>query len=161
MIAFQKYCQIHQTKMYFFTSFLGFMTFLMFMMGVISIAKDGLIEATKDPVVMTALVDFPVSFLLLLLLHKVFNLYIKGQFFTSHTLNILQTIAKLAILFGMVIKPAIEISLLYFTSDRALSLMDYFASVDLAISIVGYVLHIGTATHKISRELEKEQELTV
>ena len=76
------------------------------------------------------------------------NLYIKGQFFTSHTLNILQTIAKLAILFGMVIKPAIEISLLYFTSDRALSLMDYFASVDLAISIVGYVLHIGTATHK-------------
>lgn len=161
MIAFQKYCQVHQTKMYFFTSFLGFMTFMMMMIGIISIAKDGLEVAATDPLVMAALVDFPTSFLLILLLHKVFNLYIKGQFFTSYTLNVLHTIAKLAILLGVVIKPAIEICLIYFINDRSLSLMDYFASVDLAIAVIGYVLHIATAAHKISRELEKEQELTV
>jgi hypothetical protein len=76
-------------------------------------------------------------------------------------LKVLQTIAKLAILLGLVVKPGIELSLLYFTSEHGFSIVNYFGSVDFAIAIVGYVLHIGTAAHKISRDLEKEQELTV
>ena len=161
MIAFQKYCQVHQTKMFFFTTFLGVMTFLLFVTGVIQIVKVGMAEVLLDPIAMAGLIDLPVSFLFVLLLHKLFNLYIQGHFFTSHTLRVLQTIAKLAIFFGMVLKPAVELSLLYFYSENELSLMNYFGSIDLAIAVIGYVLHIGTAAHKISRDIEKEQELTV
>ena len=161
MIAFQKYCQVHQIKMLFFTSFLGLITFCMFIIGMITIIKEGLAEAAKDPIAMAGLVDLPASFLLILLLHKIFNLYIQGHFFTTHTLKVLQTIAKLSVLLGIVVKPGIELSLLYFTSEHSLSIVNYFGCVDFAIAIVGYVLHIGTAAHKISRDLEKEQELTV
>jgi hypothetical protein len=161
MIAFQKYCQVHQVKMLFFTMFFGMMTFFMFIIGMINVIKEGLVEAVNDPITMTGLVDFPASFLLFLLLQKIFNLYIQGYFFTSFTLNVLQTIAKLAILLGMVVKPGIELSLLYFTSKGDVSVVSYFGCVDFAIAIVGYVLHIGTAVYKISRDLEKEQELTV
>ena len=161
MLAFQKYCQVHQIKMLLFTSFLGFMTFFMFLMGMITVIKEGLAEAAKDPITMAGFVDFPASFLLILLLHKIFNLYIQGHFFTSHTLKVLQTIAKLAILLGMVVKPGIELSLLYFTTEHGLSIVNYLGCVDFPIAIVGYVLHIGTAAHKISRDIEQEQELTV
>lgn len=137
------------------------MSFFMFIMGTITIIKDGLAEAANNPIAMAGLVDFPASFLLILLLHKIFNLYIQGHFFTSYTLKVLQTIAKLAILLGMVVKPGIELSVIYFTSEHSLSIVNYFGCVDFSIAIVGYVLHIGTAAHKISRDLEKEQELTV
>ncbi len=161
MLAFQKYCQVHQIKMLLFTSFLGLMTFFMFLMSIITVIKKGLAEALNDPITMAGFVDFPASFLLILLLHKIYNLYIQGHFFTSHTLKVLQTIAKLAILLGMVLKPGIELSLLYFTTDHGLSIVNYLGYVDFPIAIVGYVLHIGTAAHKISRDIEQEQELTV
>jgi hypothetical protein len=113
----------------------------MFIMGMITVIKEGLGEALNDPITMAGFVDFPASFLLILLLHKIFNLYIQGQFFTSHTLKVLQTIAKLSILLGIVVKPGIELSLLYFTNEHDLSIVNYFGYVDFPIAIVGYVLH--------------------
>ena len=161
MIAFQKYCQVHQTKMFFLTSFLGLMTFLMFIMSMLNIIKNGVGEAIAEPLIMAGFVDFPASFLLILLLHKLFNLYIKGHFFSRHTLNVLQTTAKLAILLGLVIKPAIAVTLMHFSPEYSPSTIDYFAHINLPVTVVGYILHIGTAAHKISRELEQEHELTV
>ena len=161
MTALQKYCQLHQYKMLGFTYFLGLMTFMLLPLSIFTILDNGWVEASKDPMIMAGLVDFPTSFLLVLLLHKLFNLYIQGHFFTTHTLKLLQTIAKLAILLGLVVKPSIELSLLYLTSANVLSVLDYFNYVDFAIAIVGYALHIATAAHKISRDIEKEQELTV
>ena len=161
MIAFQKYCQVHQTKMYFLTSFLGLMTFLMFVTSCVLIIKNGMEETLLDPVAMSSLIDFPAALMLMLMLHKLFNLYIKGHFFTSHTLKVLQTVAKLAIFFGLLLKPSIELSLMYFFTDASLTLLNYFGAINLPIVVVGYVLHIGTAAHKISRDIEQEQELTV
>lgn len=161
MIAFQKYCQVHQTKMYFLTSFLGLMTFLMFVTSCLLIITNGMEETLLDPVAMSSLIDFPAALMLMLMLHKLFNLYIKGHFFTSHTLNVLQTVAKLAIFFGLLLKPSIELSLMYFFTDAPLTLLNYFGAINLPIVVVGYVLHIGTAAHKISRDIEQEQELTV
>lgn len=161
MIAFQKYLQVHQTKMLFVSTILAMMVFFHFLIGVITIAKKGMAEAITDPVAMSGLIEFPVSFLLILILHKLFNLYIKGEFFTRHTLMVLQTIAKLAIFFGLVLNPAIELSLHFFYAETKMSILHYFSSCNFPVAIVGYVLHIGTAAHKISREIEQEQELTV
>jgi hypothetical protein len=161
MVALQKYWKTRQVKMLFFTSFIGLFTFIMMFLSIITIAKDGLADAINDPVVSAGLLEFPATFMLLLLMHKVFNAFAKGQFFASSTLQTLLVCAKLAMIYGLVIKPGVMVSLMFIGSVGTPDIMLYFTYVGLSTAIVGYILHMGVSTHKISREIEEEQELVV
>lgn len=161
MIALQKYWQSRQTKMLFFTCFIAMFTFMMMFMSIIKISKSGLSASINDPVVNAGLLEFPATFIFLLLMHKIFNAFVRGQFFTPSTLQTLLVCAKLAILYGLVIKPSAMLSLLFIAGADALDIISYFSYVGFSTAIVGYILHMGVSAHKISREIEEEHELVV
>lgn len=161
MLALQKYWQTRKVRMLFFASFLGLFTFMMFMVSTITIVKQGLAEALKEPAVLAGLTEFPAAFLLLLLLHKVINAYLRGRFFSPQTLHTLLVCAKLAMLYGLVLKPGVVLSLLILSGSHKVDVMSYFSYVGFSIAIVGFILHVGVSAHKISREIEQEQELVI
>lgn len=161
MIALQKYWKTRQTKMLFFSSFIGLFTFMMMFGSIIRISKSGLSASINDPVVNAGLLEFPATFMFLLLMHKIFNAFVKGQFFAPSTLQTLLVCAKLAMLYGLVIKPGAMLSLLFIAGEGAPDIISYFSYVGFSTAIVGYILHMGVSAHKISREIEEEHELVV
>jgi len=165
MIAFQKYCEIHKSKMYFFTGFVGLFSVGFLVIAVLQIYKHGIEKVINEPnrfdMVMTGLLEFPAAFIFLLLLHKIFTLYIHGAFFQPHTMKLFQFVAKLAILYGLIVKPAFVLSFLSYGGQVDIDIVAYLTNVDFSVTVIGYILHLSTAAHKISRELEQEQELTV
>jgi hypothetical protein len=161
MIALQKYWKTRQTKMLFFSGFIALFTFMMMLVSILSINKSGLSASINDPVVNAGLLEFPATFMFLLLMHKIFNAFVKGQFFAPNTLQTLLVCAKLAMLYGLVIKPGVMLSLVFIAGENVPDIMSYFSYVGLSTAIVGYILHMGVSAHKISREIEEENELVV
>lgn len=161
MVALQKYWKSRQVNMLFFTSFIGLFTFMMVMISVLTIAKVGLAEAINTPAIQSGIFEYPATFILLLLMHKVFNAYVKGQFFAPSTLQTLLVSAKLAMMYGLVIKPGLMISLIFLAGEQQPDIMTFLTYVGFTTAIVGYILHIGVSSHKVSREIEAEQELVV
>ncbi|REL31644.1 DUF2975 domain-containing protein [Thalassotalea euphylliae] len=165
MIAFQKLCQLNQGKIMGFTIFMGIMTLMSLVGGIAIISKKGVAEFASDPVFFNLMITVPTSFIFLLLVHKIFNLYIQGEFFTANVLNVFKTIAKLAISYGLIIKPGIMIATEYLVlanqgEDFSFTTL-YLGSADFVVAVIGYCLHLAAAVTKISRELEEEQELTI
>lgn len=161
MIALQKYWKTKQTKMYMFTSFIGLMAVMLLLLSLVTIAKDGLAQALSESIVITGLLDFPATFIFLLMMHRVFAHYVEGQFFSTSSLQTLLVTAKLAIFYGLVLKPSVIIGLTFIAKTQPIEILSYFSHASFSIAVVGYVLHLGVSAHKVSREIEQEQELTV
>lgn len=165
MIAFQKLCQLNQGKIMGFTVFMGIMTLMSTVGGIAIISKKGVVEYFNDPVFFNLTITVPASFIFLLLVHKVFSLYIQGQFFTANVLNVFKTIAKLAISYGLIIKPGLMVAAQYlvFThqGENSNFIIQYLGAADFVVAVIGYALHLAASVTKISRELEEEQELTI
>ena len=161
MIAFQKYCQLHQGKIMGFTIFMGIMSFLSLFIAAVSLWKDGTQGFTDDPMNVQSLI-IPLAFLLLLLVHKIFHLYVQGHFFAPEVLKVYRAIAKIAIYIALVLKPAFFI-LLAVVNDAELDslIMLYLAHADFLLAIVAYALNLVAGVTKISRDIEQEQELTI
>lgn len=161
MIAFQKHCQNNQAKIMGFTIFMGIMTVMSVVMAIVVMVKDGSQGFVDDPMSAQALF-IPVAFAMLLLVHKVFQLYIEGFFFNPEVLVVYRGLAKIAIIFALVIKPAffMLVALLNNTDVTDLTII-YIARADFILAIVAYALNLVAGVTKLSRELEQEQELTI
>jgi len=161
MLAFQKYCQLNQNKIMGFTIFMGFMAVLCLIMAAVGFAKDGVDGFIHDPMNIQSLI-IPFAFLLLLLIHKIFHLYIQGFFFNSEVLKVYRAIAKIAITFALIIKPAffMLMSILNHEPLDDLTIL-YLAHADFLLAIVAYALNLVASVTKLSREIEQENELTI
>jgi hypothetical protein len=165
MIAFQKFCQTQQTKMN------GWMVGLIIfsLLGVVSaglmLSIKGMGAFTSLPFIANILLQGSGSIMFLLFIRKISQQYINGYFFTPLTLSLIKTLAKLAMLFGLVIEPGSHIIFDYFSNNTdivdRIGVVSYMQYVNLTLAVVGYALHLTSAVNKVSREFEAENSLTV
>lgn len=161
MIAFQKYCQLHQSKIMGFTIFIGIIAAMMLLAAGLGLAKHGLGGFSND-MFTTQMIAIPLSFLVLLMLHKIFNLYQQGHFFAPQVLQIYRAIAQLALYYALVIKPTFFTTIAYFSPEPFDSFSSlYLMHTEFLLAIVAYTLNLVAGVTKLSREIEQEQELTI
>lgn len=165
MIAFKKFCQTQQAKMnnWFYT--LIFFSSLSVFASILMVFMEGLGAFSSLPFVANILLQGSGSVMLLLFVKKITQQYINGYFFTPLTLSLIKMLAKLAILFGLVIEPGSYIIFDYFSNNpetvNEIGVVSYMQYVNLTLAIVGYALHLTSAVTKVSREFEAENNLTV
>lgn len=165
MVAFQRYCKIHKTKMLFFTSFIGFMSLICLLIIPTLVTKKGLMIIIDDAFARQAVFGFPITFIFLLFIQKIFNLYIEGNFFSQAALLTVQHLARICLLYGLVIEPGILIVIDNLYGDSPVNGVAYFSnylfSANFPLAILGYALHLVSGVNKIAREIDEEQQLTV
>lgn len=161
MIAFQKYCQLHQGRIMGFTIFMGIMSLMSLFVLALSFTKDGGFALINEPMVLQGFA-IPFGFLLLLLIHKVYHQYQQGVFFAPEVLRVYQAIAKITIYFALILKPAFFIAIdLYHQVPFEQFTLTYLSRADFVLAIVAYALNLVAGVTKLSREMEQEQELTI
>lgn len=161
MIAFQKYCKVHQGRLMGFTIFMGIAA-LVCILAIIAALYTGKYQKFADQIFSIQLIGFPLSFFILLLVHKIFKLYQQGFFFTQATLKVYRAIAQLAIYYALVIKPGYFL-VIELTKGETLNMffLTYLTAADFMLAIVAYALNLVAGITKLSRDIEQENELTI
>ena len=165
MLAFQRYCKIHKTKMLFFTSFIGLMSALCLVFIPLMVIKKGPMVLLDDPFARQVAFGFPITFIILLFIQKIFTLYIEGNFFSQQALKTIQHLARICLLFGLVIEPGILLLVSSMSSENAdyieVYISNYLFLANFPVAILGYALHLVSGVNKIARDIDEEQKLTV
>jgi len=165
MIAFQKFCQTQQRKMNGWTfALLAFAT-LGVVGSILTVVAKGPSAFASLPFLANTLLQGSASLIFLLFIRKIVNQYINGHFFTPLTMRLMRTLAKLAMLFGLVIEPGCYAVFDYLSGDpeivKGIGVVSYIQYVNVTLAIIGYALHLTSAVNKISRQFEAENSLTV
>lgn len=161
MIAFQKYCKVHQGRLMGFTLFMGAMTVVCIAVTLVGVYL-GKLHKLADLTISIQLIGVPLSFFTLLLIHKLFRLYKEGYFFSQATLKIYRTIAQLAIYYALIIKPGFVL-IVELMKEEPLNtfFITYLSAADFMLAIVAYALNLVAGITKLSRDIEQENELTI
>lgn len=165
MLAFHKFCQTQHKRMSVWIYSLLFFSTMGVIAALIMLSAKGLGAFSDLPFVSNILLQGSASIMLLLFIQKIAQQYIDGYFFTPLTLSLIKTLARLAMLFGLVIEPGCLAIIDYFSNNPdikdSVGVISYMAHVNITLAIVGYALHLTSAVNKISREFETENSLTV
>ncbi|GMM86551.1 hypothetical protein [Pseudoalteromonas sp. MTN2-4] len=139
-------------------SFLGLLSIAFLITGLEP--QDNLYVEVRNALQLGA--DGLVALGLLLVFSKLLKSYEQGQqVFNAISLQTNLLIARVILLYALIAKPLLSIILEMIYFDVAISLMDYFANVEIVLATAGYILHVFCANNKVAKDLEEEQELTI
>jgi hypothetical protein len=102
---------------------------------------------------------------LVLFLQKILKAYMEFSMFSQQTLSLITTLARLIMLFAFVIQPAFYFFIDYFAANSEVSesvgILSWLGHINIIAYTAGYGLHVTSAAHKVAREIEDEQNLTI
>jgi hypothetical protein len=87
--------------------------------------------------------------------------------FCQSTLAIVVSLARLIMLFAIVIEPSVYFFIEYFASVNTqpetnfVGANTYLAHVNIVAFVAGYALHLVSSAQKVARELEEDHNLTI
>ncbi|TLX47730.1 hypothetical protein C1E24_06985 [Pseudoalteromonas phenolica] len=139
-------------------SFLGLLSIVFLIIGLEP--QDNLYVEVRNALQLGA--DGLVALGLLLVFSKLLKSYEQGQqVFNAISLQTNLLIARVILLYALIAKPMLSIVLEMIYFDIEVSLMDYFANIEIVLATAGYILHVFCANNKVAKDLEEEQELTI
>ena len=165
MLAFQKFGQKYllKTQVYIFTAGI---------FALIGWAGVILVGGAKGPGVLHEL-KFATNLLLqgsaamvfFMYVRKIFRAYMQHMLFSKGTLALIMSLARLMMLFAVVIQPGFYFFVELLSANEEISneagIVSYLAHVNVVLFAAGYALHLISAAHKVARVLEEEQDLTI
>jgi hypothetical protein len=165
MLAFQKFGQKYYNKT--FNYIVGAALFGFF--GAIGVAivvmADGIDGLYSERQYTNLLLQSTAACAFFLFIRKIYAAYMQNQFFNRQTLGLITTLARLIILHSVVIQPAFYFVVAYYSGlpqvVESLGVITYLANVNLVGFAAGFGLHVISVVHKVARNLEEEQNLTV
>lgn len=162
MKTFQDYCKKEKKKLLYFTIFMGFMSLIGMLILFVGIANNA---SFFSEVEYQFILGFPFTFVVLIFIHRIFSLFINGEFFHPRTLNTIQGLAKVCLIFGLILHPCTLILFDVMASNKVpedLIFTDgYFAHANFSIAVTGFALHLISGALRIGKDIQDEQEFTV
>ena len=164
MNAFKKYMARERKKLQSSIAFVA----LYSVVGLLSILflitglepQDNLYVEVRNTLQLGA--DGLVALGLLLVFSRLLKSYEQDQqVFNAISLQTNLLIARVILLYALVAKPLLSIVLEMIYFDIEISLMDYFANIEIVLVTAGYILHVFCANNKVAKDLEEDQELTI
>ncbi|ALO40655.1 hypothetical protein [Pseudoalteromonas phenolica] len=139
-------------------SFLGLLSIVFLITGLEP--QDNLYVEVRNALQLGA--DGLVALGLLLVFSKLLKSYEQGQqVFNAISLQTNLLIARVILLYALIAKPLLSIILEMIYFDIEISMMDYFANIEIVLATAGYILHVFCANNKVAQDLQEEQALTI
>lgn len=167
MLAFQKYGKkyINRTLGYLIMS--GTFALMGWVGCIIIVGGNGFGALFESKFATNLLLQSTASFVFLLYISKIFKAYMQQQLFSQYTLRLVTSLARLIMLYSIVIQPGFYFFVDYYAAQNEgkefieVGVITYLSHINIVGFAAGYGLHLISTVHKIARSLEEEQQLTI
>ncbi|MBF7073574.1 hypothetical protein ISG33_09230 [Glaciecola sp. MH2013] len=165
MIAFQKYGQQHSKVVNKYLFYLGFLAFVGWVALIAIIIDNKAHKLVESPVFLNIVLHASAGIVFFLFIKKIIQSYMQMHLFTKENLFLVTTLARLIMLFSLVIEPAVHFSVSFVASsgdpDAELDIVTYLQHVNLVGFAAGYALHMVAAVFKVARDMEDESKFII